>query len=53
MVLWKPGAHNDIFHRGCIRLEGEMESLDHFLRQPDLKRRREVEEGAGGGCRCF
>ena len=50
MVLWKPGTYGDVFCLACMRLVGEMESVEHSLRQMVLKgrgeRRREViEEG--------
>lgn len=44
MVLGKPGTYKDIFCLELMRLGGEMESLEHFLRQPDF----EMQERGGG-----
>lgn len=38
MVLWKPGAYEDIFGGlERLKLEQEMDSLEHSLRQPDFE----------------
>lgn len=46
MVSGKPGIYKEIFCLEHMRLEGEMESLEHFLRQLDFERQK---RGGGSG----